>query len=192
MSQSLTSAESRAMKLLGEGFPASVVSGATGLSESRVSQLVSDPDFARELSELKFKNLQKHNERDAEADDLEQMLLEKLKQTAPLLHRPMEIAKVYTMVNGAKRRGVSAPTHVINQQPVVPLVMPTIIIQNFTKSAQNQIVEAGEQSLVTIQPKALQVLHGSFKEAPRIAVEEAANGLLEKVEAIREKQKASV
>lgn len=187
MSQSLTSAESRALKLLGDGFPTSIVAGATGLSESRVSQLVSDPDFSRDLSELKFKNLSKHNERDAEADDLENMLLEKLKNTAPLLHRPMEIAKIYSMVNNAKRRGTSAPSHIVNQQPAVALVMPTIIVQNFTKSANNQIVEAGEQSLVTIQPKALQVLHGSLKNSP-----EAANSLLAKIEAPRKEQKAGV
>jgi hypothetical protein len=194
MSQSLTSAESKALKLLGDGFPNTVVASATGLSESRVSQLLSDAEFSKEVSELRYKNLAKHNDRDEKADSLEDKLLEQLERTVPLLHRPMEIARIYSMINAAKRRGHSAPDHTINQQPAVALVMPTLVLQTFTKSANNQIVAAGDLSLVTIQPKQLQDMHhGSLQEAPRIAQEirETSTGILEKVAALREKQKAS-
>jgi hypothetical protein len=194
MSQSLTSAESRALKLLGDGFPNSVVASATGLSDSRVSQLLTDAEFSKQVSELRYNNLAKHNDRDAKADSIEDTVLEQLERNISLVHRPLELARIYSIINAGKRRGQSAPDHTVNQQPAVALVMPTLVIQNFTKSVNNQIVAAGDLSLVTIQPKQLQEKHhGLLQETPRLIEEirETSTGILERVQALREKQKAS-
>jgi 3-hydroxyacyl-CoA dehydrogenase len=162
-----TSAEEKAITLLGQGFLPAQVASAVGLTISRISQLASDPEISREVAELKFKSLSKHNERDSIADDLETQLLNRLAETAPLLFRPMEIAKIYSVVNAAKRRGSSAPDNTAAQNPVVPIVMPTFIVNHFTKNINNQIVQAGDQPLTTIQPHALSKLHGLFAESTK-------------------------
>lgn len=150
-----SAAEEKAIALLGQNFLPVQVASATGLSEGRISQIASAPDSSKEIAELRFQNLARHSEQDRRADTLEATLLQKLEASAEYLMRPMEIARIYQLVNAAKRRGASAPDAVQTQNPVVPIIMPTIIIQNYTKNVNNQIVQAGDQSLVTIQPQAL-------------------------------------
>jgi len=154
-----TAAEEKSITLLGQGFGAEQVSSATGLTISRISQIASDPVYSKEIANLRFSNLAKHNERDSKADELEDLLLTRLKETAPLLYRPLEIAKIYSVINAAKRRGQSAPQNTELQNQVVPIVMPVVVINQFTKNGNNQVVQAGNQPLTTIQPHALSKLH---------------------------------
>lgn len=153
-----TATEDRARKLLGQGIPAAAVASALGVSESRISQLMSDKTFAAEVQELRFHALQKHNDRDISYDTLEDSLLVQLKRSIPMLLRPMEITKVLQVVNAAKRRGVSAPDATINQQNVVNITMPTKIVQQFTTNVNNQVITAGTQDLNTIQSGAMKTL----------------------------------
>lgn len=149
------STEERALKLLGSGLGPEVVANALGISASRVSQLLSDPDFAAQVEEARFNTLQSHNERDNKYDDLEDKLLSQMKQSVPLMVRPLEIARALQIINNAKRRGSSAPEQITQQNNVVQLVMPTQIVNNFTTNINNQVVTAGAQELVTMQSGAL-------------------------------------
>lgn len=143
--------QERALKLLGAGIEAAAVAKAVGVTESAVSQWLSDEEFSKQVQELRYTALAKHNERDASYDEIEDDLLNQLKQTVPLLMKPMEIARVLTVVNGAKRRGSSAPDSIVNQNLAVQLNMPTQIVQKFITNIDNIVVQAGEQSLVTMQ-----------------------------------------
>jgi hypothetical protein len=143
--------EQRALTLLGSGLGAEVVASAAGVSISRISQLLSEPDFAAAVAELRFKSLSKHNERDNEYDEIESSLVARLKDLMPLMHRPMEVLKAIQVINAAKRRGQSAPDTLTNQSNVVNLVMPTMIVQKFTTNINNQVIQAGAQTLETMQ-----------------------------------------
>lgn len=145
------STESRALELLGSGLGAEVVANACGVTVSRISQLLSEPEFAAAVSELRFNSLQKHNVRDSSYDSLEDTLIERMKDLLPLMLRPMEILKAIAVINGAKRRGQSAPETLNASNTVVTLVMPKQIIQNFTVNLNNQVIKAGSQELLTIQ-----------------------------------------
>lgn len=147
----LTSAEQRALDLLGQGIVPEQVAFASGLSASRISQLLSQEQFAARVAELRFESLSKHNERDNAYDSLEDSLLEKMKDCLPLMVRPQEILKAISVINAAKRRGSSAPQSLTNQQTIVNLILPQQILTQFTLNQANQVVQAGEQPLVTIQ-----------------------------------------
>jgi hypothetical protein len=149
------STEQRAITLLGNGLGPEQVATAVGVTASRISQLLSDHDFATAVAELRFQNLQKHNEIDASYDLLEEQLIEKLADVLPLMMRPMEILKAIQIVNGAKRRGQSAPEQITHQNTVVNLVMPTQIIQKFQMNSNNLITNVGSQTLETIQSSRL-------------------------------------
>jgi hypothetical protein len=157
MSQSTTtSTEERALELLGQGIPNSMVASAIGVSESRISQLFSDPIFAEKLARIRYENLIRNSKRDEKADLLEDLLLDKLVATADFLMEPMKIAAIYAKVNAARRRGSSAPEAITAQQTVVSLVMPTTVINNFIKQniqvdTNNQVIKAGNQELITVQ-----------------------------------------
>jgi len=149
------STEDRALTLLGSGVSPEQAALALGISVSRISQLLSTEDFARKVAELRFTNLQKHNEIDASYDDIEEQLIAKMRELLPMMYRPMEILKAISIINAAKRRGQSAPQQIHAQQQVITLNMPTQIIQKFTTNIHNQVVQAGTQELLTIQSGSL-------------------------------------
>lgn len=157
---SLTKAEERALELLGYGAIPEQAAIGSGLSASRISQLLSQEEFAAAVAERRFQNLSKHNARDNAYDDLEDTLLEKMRDCVPLMVRPHEILKAIQVINAAKRRGSSAPTNLTEQQTVINLTIPTQILNQFALSPQNQVVSiqgpgGAEQSLLTIQSGSL-------------------------------------
>lgn len=147
----LSSTESRALKLLGDGFLPSQVAAAIGVSESRISQLLSDESFSQQVAALRYKSLAAHTDRDSKYDSLEDALLKKLEGSLSMLFDPMKIAKLLQVINSAKRRGVSAPEQIQTAQTVVQLNMPTQIFQKFVTNVNNQVIQAGSQELITVQ-----------------------------------------
>jgi len=145
-----SSIEEKAVTLLGMGVQADSVASALGVTPSRISQLLSKKAFADRVAKLRYENLQSHNKRDQEYDSLEDRLLTKLEKSLPLLVRPDHILKAIQVVNGAKRRGQSAPDTSSSNQNVVNLVLPAQIAQKFVTNIHNQVTKAGEQELLTI------------------------------------------
>lgn len=158
MSQSLSSSESRALTLLGQGINPEMTASAVGLSVSRISQLLSDPEFAAQVSEARYKNLMKHNERDATYDEIEDILAKKFHDLLPFMCKPMEVLKGLREINALKRRGSSAPDSITQQQEVITLVMPVQIVNQYRVNATNQVIQAGDQELITIQSGNLNAL----------------------------------
>src|SRR3972149_77267 len=153
--QSHTSTESRALSLLGQGIGPEMVASAIGVSVSRISQLLSESEFSKEVLELRYQNLSRHNLRDSKADEIEDVLLEKIKDLIPFMMKPLEVIRAYSLVNGAKRRGSSTPDSIISKQQIVNLVMPTQIINAYSSSysctqtnIHNQVIKAGDQELI--------------------------------------------
>jgi hypothetical protein len=170
MSTTTTTTETRAISLLGQGLGPEMVASALGVSTSRISQLLSDPEFSAQVADLRFKNLAKHNERDSAYDKLEDELVNRMKDLLPLMYKPMEILQAIKVINAAKRRGSSAPESITGQQTVVQLLMPTQITQIFAAQAQeltvnsnNQVVRAGNQDLVTVQSGRMDALLSQTK-----------------------------
>jgi len=145
-----SSTEERALSLLGSGVAAESVASALGVTPARISQLLSEESFSNKVATLRYENMQKHNVRDESYDSLEDTLLRKLEKSLPLLMRPESILKAITVVNGAKRRGQSAPEQVANQQNIVNLVLPSVIAAKFSVNIDNQVTKAGDQELLTM------------------------------------------
>jgi|SRR5579863_1866220 len=149
--------QSRALELLGDGVQASTVAQTLGVSESYISQLLAEENFLRGVVERRYEHLQRHNKRDAAYDKLEDDLIEKLQYGLVLMHDPMKILRAIQVVNAAKRRGQSTPDSITQQNTIVNLTLPTVVVDRFsiTKDVNNQIIEAGEQKLVTVQSGSL-------------------------------------
>jgi len=149
--QNLSSTESRALELLGAGVGPEQTASALGLSVSRISQLLSDENFSTLVAEKRFNNLLSHNKRDNKADQLEDVLLDKLENIIPHLYKPFELIRAYQTINSAKRRGQSAPESLAQQHTIIQLTIPVQIVQHFQTNAKNQVIKAGQQDLLTIQ-----------------------------------------
>lgn len=157
-----TGTRARAQELLGSGIAANLVAQTLGVSESYVSQLLSEDEFLKGVVALRYENLSRHNKRDQEYDALEDKALAMLKETLPMVFDPMKLSRIIQTLNSAHRRGQSAPDSITQQNTIVNLTMPTVIVDRhaaahavITKDANNQVIEAGGQTLVTIQGNSL-------------------------------------
>ena len=55
MSTTTTSTETRALSLLGQGLGPEVVAAAVGVSTSRISQLLGDPEFSAKVLQRAYR-----------------------------------------------------------------------------------------------------------------------------------------
>jgi hypothetical protein len=147
--------QERVLEMLGNGLAPSVCASALGLSESTISQYMSEEAFARAVTERRFINLQAATSRDKSYDDIEDALIDKMRDLLPMMYKPMEVLRAITVINAAKRRGAAAPDNTVIHQTVVQLTLPAIVQSRFIKNINNQVIEAGEQQLVTIPAKHL-------------------------------------
>lgn len=145
-----SSIEGRALTLLGSGIPAESVAAALGVTPSRISQLMADPEFSEAVAKQRYDNLQEHNIRDSKYDSIEDKLLENLESKLPLMLKPADILRAIQIINGAKRRGQSSPEQVTNQQTIVNLLLPSSVAAEFTVNVNNQVIKAGEKELITM------------------------------------------
>jgi len=150
-----SSTESRALELLGLGTPPVQVASALGVTESRISQLLSQEDFASAVANLRYQNLLSNTSRDSKADSLEDKILAKLETSLDMVYQPLVLAKLYQIVNAAKRRGQALVADSGGDRRVVNIDMPIKVLNQFNVNIHNQVIQAGNQDLVTIQPKTL-------------------------------------
>lgn len=160
---SMTPTQQKIMEMLGRGYPRVTVADTVGVTEGYISQLLSEEWFAQEVQRRKFAQSQKLTQLDDKYDSLEEKLLAKLDKASALLIKPLDIARVLTAVNGAKRKGVQNQDPATLVQTVVQLNMPIQLMQKFVKDSNNQVVEIqhGQESpraLVTIPGGALEEL----------------------------------
>lgn len=140
----------RILELLGSGLSAEVVASAVGVTPAYVSQLLSEQNFAEEVTKRRFANLQAATKRDATYDELEDALIAKMQDLLPMMFKPQEVLRAIAVINGAKRRGAGAPEHTQINNTVVNLTLPAPILQQFITNANNQVIEVGNQTLVTM------------------------------------------
>lgn len=146
--------EERALQMLGSGAPANIVAAALGVSESRISQMLAEEDFASKVQDLRYNNLQRQTELDDKYTGLEEKLLDKLEKVLPLMAKPRDVLAAVQVINNAKRRGAQTAPVATTGAQVVQLVLPQFISQKFISNVNNQVVEVrdeqgGARSLVT-------------------------------------------
>ena len=146
-----TSTEERALQLLGDSVPPSIVAQSLGVTEGRISQLLSDAGFAAQVSELRYTKAVAHTARDSSYDDLEDTLLERMKDLLPMMHRPMEVLKAIQVINAAKRRSQSISNPLNEKSNLINLVIPIQVVNRFSTNMQGQVITVDDRELRTIQ-----------------------------------------
>lgn len=139
-------------QLLGSGLTPEVVSSAVGCTPSYITQLMAEEDFSSSVIALRSKRLTAQNDRDSSIDSLEDKLIKKTHAMIDdgSIYKPLDIARLMVATNKMTRRGVPAHESVVVQNRVVNLQMPTQVIQHFTLNSMSEVVEVGEQTLVTM------------------------------------------
>lgn len=148
--------ESRAIKLLAAGLSAAKVAESLGVDSSRISQLLDQEEFKGQLADEKFSLLNRHNEADAKLDSLEDKVRDRLEQTVDMIYDPMKLTRIFQVVNAAKRRGMAVVGDGFSNSTVVSLTIPQRVVNNFVVNSNNQVIQAGGEDLITIQPHRVQ------------------------------------
>lgn len=150
------SLEEKLLSFLGRGNCSNEdAAAACGISVSRVSQIITEPEFAARLAEEKFKHASAYQERDLSWDSLEDKLLEKAHQMLPMITKPSEVIAMARMANTATRRATSGVNNTSAPKTVVNLFLPNAAMARFVTNGMNQVVQAGSQSLITVQAERL-------------------------------------
>lgn len=152
------SMENRAIELLAHNIPAIRVAESLNVSPARISQLLADDRFAAALASKKFTIAQDSINSDSELDDLEAAVRKKLKVAIGMCFKPVELAKIFQVLNNAKRKNSSVAPATAEVGQVVNLTMPTVLVNKITTNINNQVIQVGESELITAQSGKMQEL----------------------------------
>lgn len=170
------------IEMLSNGIPQHLVASACGVSNGYVSQLMSDEGIFAQVAEAKIKNVEKSLLVDDMMDDIEALALEKMKALLPFITRPLDAARLFQTVNGAKRRtaevvGLQNPT-----APTVQINIATSAAVQFKLSSDQQVVEVDGRSLTTLPTRQLVERLKEVKESrPLLSDATTAQQMLDKI-----------
>lgn len=138
---------------------------AVGVSEALVSQLMAEEDFAYQVAVGMSKNLERAFTIDDNIEEVENILSQRLRELMGMAQAMNldTILKVLKYTNGAKRKtqaqvpGVGTGQGTI-QNNTLKLILPSVVINNYTVNPQNEVVAVGGQELVTLNSKSMETL----------------------------------
>jgi transcriptional regulator with XRE-family HTH domain len=150
------SAKDSALSLLAQGIPANQVAETIGVSESYISQLMSEEDFAAQLQTVKVQAAQEDLDYDKRIDKAEEVFLERIESKSAFANLQQSL-QAFKVLNTAKRRRdsrVQTPGVQIGQ--IVNITVPISVLPQYKTNAQNEIVEVEGKTMVSASPKRLE------------------------------------
>lgn len=168
------------MLAVGRESPATI-SAICGCTPSYISQLLADSNFVQQVKERKRVLSDKSvdtlaatevNSHDTHLDILEGRLMTKIGSLIPMLNKPMEAAKVFQIINAAKRKNDSVvnTTNIFNQQNnVVVLNLPAAVKGKLLVNQNNEVVQVDERPLTTMDSQLLLKVNKEAVEAKEFA-----------------------
>lgn len=157
--------KSKLLGLLGAGVSQTAAALACGISDGYVSQILSDPDFAGALANSRTEKLETAVKHDSTIESVEAKALEALEKKLPFVRNPLEAARIFQILNAAKKRAVvqdSRPESLGAQQ--VSIVLPRAASVHLQMNSLNQVVEIAGRSMATLPSRALPALAAKDKE----------------------------
>lgn len=157
-------------ELLGRGISGAVAASAVGCSESYVSQLLAEAEFAAEVSALKLLHVTKDTQRNDKIDNLKDKLLDQLEKAAQFAYKPGEVltaAKALQALSTTRSGNETAAAQQVQSQ-IVQVVLPTVTAASFTRNSLNEVVEVNGRSMATLTPAALKTIINQSKEVPHV------------------------
>lgn len=154
----------RIKDLLGSGLTPATIAVSLGCDASYITQLLSDDQFRAAVQDLKFKNLRAAALRDEELDNLEDVLLSKLKTALPMMVQPALLLKSFQVINGAKRRATPVQEQTIIHNNIVNLEFPTATSVQFRSNPKNEIIEVEGRPLATLPSNIVASMAANLQE----------------------------
>lgn len=165
------------LKLIGRGnCNQAQAAKACGVDESRVSQLMAEPDFQLQVAQMIQEAVEDATQIDANYNDTEKLLSERLKSAAGMMFSPDSILRTLKFVNEAKKRSapIGAGVNGINGNGVAVnvtmLMLPTAMRHEYTINPNGEVLEVNGQELVTLNSGSMESFAKQQKLLPKPAL----------------------
>jgi len=184
-------ARDQILEMLAQGLNSTQVASALGVSDSYVSQLLSNEDFASELEGKKVQQAAEDIEFDHKIDAVEATFLERIEAKAPLANLQQSL-QAFAVLNKAKRRKDTSVNRGAAQiGTVVNLQLNVNLIPQYLVNGKQEIVEVEGKSMVSATATKLDEILAARRgetsgrksmQLPGITKVERAAGVLEVLE----------
>lgn len=173
-----TGVAGRILNMLVSGCSEIEAAHAVGVDGSYVRQLKQEPDFVIQIKQ----KLQENHERAVQIDEnyaaIEKQATDRLKTLVSLVHTPRDLMQIAAFANAAKKKtsGTERPAGSEGSEAkLVKVIMPTVILNNFTVNPNNEIVQAGGRSLTTLNSTNITSLANKVIEQKTLAQQQEAS-----------------
>ena len=177
------SAKDQILELLAAGVSQVAVAEAAGVTESYVSQLLGEEDFAAALASKRAEVSAADIAFDKKLESAEETALDNIEKKLHFGNLQQSL-QAFKILNGAKRRKDSHGPQQQTAGLVVNLILPQVAIPQYVVNAQNEIVEVEGKTMVSATPKGLNEIVAKRKgeEVPKLPTPDNANRALEVLE----------
>lgn len=165
------SAKDMALEMLAQGLQPPVVAATIGVTESYISQLLSDEDFAAAVAEKRSLQSQADMQYDDKLARVEEVYLDRIEQKAGMANLQQSM-QAFKIINGAKRKkDRSAQPLTQNIGVVVNIALPTIVAPQYLLNQNSEIVEVEGKTMISASPKSLDGMVAARKpvQQPQLA-----------------------
>lgn len=165
-----------ALEMLAQGLQGSVVAATIGVTESYISQLMGDEDFAAAVQAKRVEQSQEDQKYDDKLARVEEVYLDRIEQKAGManLQQSMQAFKILNAAKRKKDRSLQPATQ--NIGAIVNIQLPVVLAPKYIMNQQSEIVEVEGKTMVAATPKNLEAILAAKK--PAVAAQ-----LAEKLEA---------
>lgn len=184
MSQS-SSTRDHALTLLSQNISPSQVAAACGVSESAISQLLSDEDFAAALADRTQAATAQDLAYDSRLDEAESLYLANIEKRAPFANLQQSL-QAFRILNQARRRKDSRIQAPQGGGVAVTINVPVSILPQYVKNANAEIIEVDGRTMLSATPSTVENLMKQRLEAAGRTLPSTQHVGLTKVERAKE------
>lgn len=160
-----SSTRERIVKLLGQNIQQSLVASAVGVTDSYISQLLTEEGVMEEIAHLKAAKLEEAVAQSDTIDDIKKLALSRISSTIAFAKSPLEAARVFQILDNAHRPNENPLGDSAGVQ-IVQITLPragnsTIRIQ---LNEQNQVIDVEGRSMAPLPSRVLPQLAAKVKQ----------------------------
>lgn len=150
----LSGTKQRALEMLAQGVPNGQVAQVLGVSDSAVSQLMQDEDFAKLVQEKRVQVSEQDEKFDGKLENGEERALDLILAKMNFGNLGQQLA-VFKTLNQAKRRKDSRMVQPAGTGHTTTLVLPAVIVPVYVKNEQSEIIEVDGKTMLSANAQRL-------------------------------------
>lgn len=140
--------------MLSIGLPATAVAARLGVTDSQISQLLSEPDFAAAVETARLAANEEDQKFDSRLEETESQALDNIAAKIRFGNLQQSL-QAFKVLNGARRRrdGIVAQPTI---GTAVQINMPTVLMPVYVLNGKSEIVEVDGQTMISASPKRME------------------------------------